>query len=62
MIVEYGAALRVLQEAPDGVMQKVRRLVEDGTTPELSGARRQLVNQAVTWAIKAYYNEGERRH
>ena len=59
-VMAYGTAHRILQESPDSVILKVRRLMEDGVTSELAGARRQLVNEAVTWAIKAYYDADQR--
>ena len=55
-VVRYAVALRVLQDSAESVILKVRRLMEDGARPELGGARRELVNEAVTWAIKAYFN------
>ena len=60
-IIKYAIALRALQESPESVMLKVKRLVQDEATPELAGARRRLVNEAVTWAMKAYYNSGQRQ-
>jgi hypothetical protein len=61
-IVRYAIALRVLQESSESVMLKVRRLMQDGATPELMGARRLLVNEAVTWAMKAYFNATQREN
>jgi hypothetical protein len=61
-IVRYAIALRMLQESPESVMLNVKRLVQEGSTPELIGARRRLVNEAVTWAMKAYFNAAERQN
>jgi hypothetical protein len=61
-IIKYAVALRALQESPEAVILKVKRLIQDGMTPELAGARRRLVNEAVTWAMKAYYNSGQRQN
>jgi hypothetical protein len=58
-ITKYAIALRALQESPESVILKVKRLIQDGATPEMAGARRRLVNEAVTWAMKAYYNSGQ---
>jgi hypothetical protein len=61
-IVGYAIALRALQESPESVMLSVKRLVLDGSTPELMGPRRRLVNEAVTWAMKAYFNATQREN
>lgn len=61
-VVRYAIALRVLAESPESVMRNVKGLMQDGSTPELMGARRRLVNEAVTWAMKAYFNAAQREN